>query len=57
MRLRACICMCNESPQLDSAVEGDLRSRRTGSWAVWKDVADGGEADGWGGGRTLGVAK
>ena len=46
------LLLCNESPQLDSAVEGDPHSRRTGSWVVWKD---GGEADGWGGGRTLGV--
>ena len=37
--------MCSENPQLDSAVEGDPRSRRTGSWLGWKD---GGEADVWG---------
>ena len=36
------LCICSKNPQLDSAVEGDPRSRRTGSWLGWKD---GGEAD------------
>ena len=41
-----------KSPQLVSAVERDPRGRRTESKWMWKD---GGEADGWDVGMTLGV--
>ena len=45
---------CHENPQLDSAVRQIREVGGPGSRLVW---TDGGEADGWGGGRTLGWPK
>ena len=42
-------CLCHENPQLDSAVRQIREVGGPGSGLVW---TDGGEADGWGGGRT-----
>ena len=44
----------HENPQLDSAVRQIREVGGPGSGLVW---TDGGEADGWGGGRTLGWPK